>query len=81
MIVLDHNSGTPEWTALCWSGVELSHIWNGHADVVMRRAGVARQPVTDAELDAVIASSTTKTDCPPIWQGTPRGTAWTAQRA
>lgn len=80
MIVLDHNPGTPEWTALCWTGVELSHIFNGHSDAVLRRAGVPRQTVVDSELDAIIASSTTKTKCPPAWVNTSRGAAWTAQR-
>lgn len=80
MIALDHKPGTPEWTALSWTGVELSHVFNGHADSVLRRANVPRQTLTDAELDGIIASSTTKTACPSTWAGTPRGVAWDAQR-
>ena len=80
MIALDHKPGTPDWTALSWTGVELSHVANGHADAVIRRAGVARQTVSDNEVDAIIASSTTKTACPSAWVNTPRGAAWAAQR-
>ena len=80
MIALDHNPGTPEWTALSWTGVELAHVFNGHADSVLRRANVPRQTITDSELDGIIASSTTKTACPVAWAGTPRGAVWDAQR-
>jgi len=80
MIALDHNPGTPEWTALSWTGVELAHVFNGHADSVLRRANVPRQTITDSELDGIIASSTTKTACPVAWAGTPRGVVWDAQR-
>ena len=80
MIALDHKPGTPDWTALSWTGVELSHVTNGHADAVLRRAGVQRQTITDSELDAIIASSTTKTPCPPTWAGTQRETIWKARR-
>jgi hypothetical protein len=80
MIALDHKPGTPEWTALSWTGVELSHVVDGHADSVIRRAGVQRQTVNDAELDGIIRSSRTFTPCPKAWVNTPRGAAWTAAR-
>jgi hypothetical protein len=80
MIAIDHQPGTPEWTALTWTGVELSHVVDGHADSVVRRAGVQRQTVTDTELDALIRSSQTTTPCPPAWVNTPRGAAWTSSR-
>ena len=80
MICIDHNPGTPEWTALTYTGTQLAHVVNGHADAVMRRAGVARQTVTDAELDGLIRSAQTTTPCPPAWVNTPRGSLWTAAR-
>jgi hypothetical protein len=58
----------------------LAHVSNGHADAVIRRAGVQRQTVTDAELDALIRSAQTTTPCPPAWVNTPRGAAWTSSR-
>lgn len=79
MIAIDHKPGTPEWTALTWTGVELSHVTNGHADSVIRRAGVSRQTVSDVELDGIIASSTTKTACPPTFVGQ-RAAVWNANR-
>lgn len=80
MIAIDHNPGTPEWTALTYTGSQLAHVWNGHADSVLRRAGVARQTVTDAELDGLIRSSQTTTPCPPAWVNTPRGAVWQSAR-
>jgi hypothetical protein len=79
MIVLDHKPNTPEWTALIWTGAELSHVFNGHADAVLRRAGVGRQSIADHELDGIIVSSTTKTDCPVTFTGA-RQAAWEKQR-
>lgn len=67
MIALDHHPelvSTNGWTAFTWTGVELSWVVNGYADSVLRRAGVARQTVSDVELSGIIASSTTKTDAP-----------------
>ena len=80
MIAIDHKPGTPEWTALTYTGSQLAHVWNGHTDSVIRRAGVQRQTVTDAELDALIRSAQTTTPCPQAWVNTPRGAAWTAAR-
>jgi hypothetical protein len=80
MIAIDHKPGTPEWTALTYTGSQLAHVWNGHTDSVIRRAGVQRQTVTDAELDALIRSAQTTTPCPQAWVNTPRGAAWTSSR-
>jgi hypothetical protein len=80
MIAIDHQPGTPEWTALTYTGSQLAHVSNGHADAVIRRAGVQRQTVTDAELDALIRSAQTTTPCPPAWVNTSRGAAWTSSR-
>jgi hypothetical protein len=81
MIALDYKPGTPEWTALLWTGTHLSHVVNGHADGVLRRVTVPRAVVSDVELDGIIASSTTTTQCPAGWVNTPRGALWTSQRA
>lgn len=61
MIALDWNPGDKDWTAFCWTGTELAHTFNGHADSVLRRADVARITVTDDELLGVIQSSHTTT--------------------
>lgn len=80
MIAIDYKPNTPEWTALTYTGSQLAHVFNGHADGVIRRAGVARVVVSDVELDGLIVSSQTTTACPPAWVNTPRGAAWSAQR-
>lgn len=80
MIVLDHNPGTPSWTAMTYTGTHLAWVVNGYADAVVRRAGVARQQVTDAELDGIIRSAMTTTAPPSSWIGTPRYEAWQQQR-
>lgn len=80
MIAIDYQPGTPQWTALTYTGTQLAHVTNGHADAIIRRAGVQRQTVTDAELDALIRSSQTTTPCPPEWVNTSRGALWTSAR-
>lgn len=65
MIALDWKQNTPDYRAFCWTGVELSWIFNGHADKILRGAGVKRQPVNDDELLSVIQSSFTTTNPPP----------------
>lgn len=80
MITLDHRPGAPDWTALNFTGTHLAHVPNGHADSVLRRAGIPRQTVTDVEVDAIIQSATTTTPCPPTWVDTPRGALWSASR-
>ena len=80
MIAIDYKPGSPEWTALTYTGSQLAHVFDGNADAVIRRAGVPRQTVTDAELDGLIRSSQTTTPCPPAWINTPRGMAWTSAR-
>lgn len=65
MLVIDWRPGRPEWVAMVWNGAMLSHVWNGHADAVLRRHGASRQTVTDQELTAIIESSRTTTPCPP----------------
>jgi hypothetical protein len=80
MLALDWKPGTSQWTAFTWTGVELSHVTSGHADNVIRRAGVSRQTVSDLELSGIIASSTTKTNAPStlspgdkvVWDGNRR---------
>ena len=64
MIALDWNPGTPGWTAFCWTGTELAHTFNGHADNVLRAAGVKRITVTDEQLLGIIQSSHTTTAAP-----------------
>jgi len=81
MIAIDHKPGTPEWTALTFTGAHLAHVVNGHADQVIRAAGVQRVTVDDNQLDGLIRSAQTTTACPSAWFNTPRGAAWTAQRA
>lgn len=61
MIALDHNPNTPAWTAYCWTGTELAHIFDGHADNVLRQVGIKRVTVTDDELFGIIRSSDTTT--------------------
>jgi len=80
MIAIDHKPNTPEWTAMTYTGSQLAHVFDGNADAVIRRAGVSRQTVSDAELDGLIRSSQTTTPCPPAWVNTPRGMAWTSAR-
>lgn len=80
MIAIDYRPGTPEWTALTYTGTHLAHVVNGHADQVVRAAGVQRVEVSDVQLDGLIQSAQTTTNCPPAWVGTPRGAAWTASR-
>jgi hypothetical protein len=79
MIALDHQPGTPTWTALAYTGSQLAHITTGHADAVLRSVGVPRRTITDAALDAFIASSETTTDCPATFTGARRD-AWNRQR-
>ena len=64
MIALDWNPDSPDWTALCWTGTELAHTFNGHADAVLRRASVKRVTVNDDELLGIIQSSHTTTEPP-----------------
>ena len=80
MIAIDHKPGTPEWTAMIYNGCHLAHVRDGHADSVLRRAGVPRQTVTDAELDGLIRSATTTTPVPWTFVNTARGAMWTASR-
>lgn len=65
MISLDWKPNTPQWTALTYTGTHLAHTVNGHADAVMRRAGVVRVTVNDDELLGIIVSSETTTAAPP----------------
>ena len=81
MIAIDYRPGTPEWTALTFTGAQLAHVVNGHADQVIRAAGVQRVTVDDNQLDGLILSAQTTTHCPSVWVNTARGAAWTAQRA
>jgi hypothetical protein len=81
MLILDHKPNTPQWTACSWTGTHLAHVFNGHADSVLRRVTVPRVVVTDVEIDGIIASSTTVTPCPSTWVNTPRGAAWSSRRA
>ena len=80
MLVIDHKPNTSEWVAMNWTGTHLSHVTNGDADNVLRRAGVPRQTVSDFEIDAIIRSSTTVTPCPPPWVNTSRGAIWSSAR-
>lgn len=80
MIAIDYQPGTPQWTALTYTGTQLAHVTTSDADAIIRRAGVQRQTVTDAELDALIRSSQTTTPCPPEWVNTSRGALWTSAR-
>lgn len=63
MIVLDYNNKNG-WTALVYTGTHLGWIASGHADNVLRRAGVQRQTVTHDELLG-IAQATEKTTAAP----------------
>jgi hypothetical protein len=81
MIALDYtHPTTKQWTCLTWTGSHLSHVTNGHADGVVRRMGVARAVVSDAEVDGIISSSTCTTPCPPEWVNTARGALWSSRR-
>ena len=64
MMVLDYRPGTPGWIACLWTGDRLSWIVDGHADAVLRTAGVRRVVVDDAQLLGVINSSVTKLPAP-----------------
>lgn len=79
MIVLDYRPGQPGWIATLWTGDTLGWIVNGHADVVLRTAGVKRVEVDHDEFAGVIQSSRTTTDVP---TGMPRdlATLWNKQR-
>jgi hypothetical protein len=65
MIALDHRPGTPDWTAYTWTGTELAHVFDGHADQVLTAAGVRRVTVNDAQLIGVVRSSHCVTPPPP----------------
>jgi hypothetical protein len=80
MIAIDHKPDSSDWTALTFTGTHLAHVVNGHADAVMRRAGVQRQTVNDAELDGIIQSALTTTPPPPAWVNTARGALWQSRR-
>jgi hypothetical protein len=75
MIALDHRPGTPEWTAYSWTGTQLAHITDGHADQVLTAAGVRRVTVNDAQLTGIVRSSqcvtpppaTLPADAVPAW--------------
>ena len=79
MIAIDYRPGSPEWTALTYTGTHLAHVVNGHADQVIRAAGVQRVEVGDSQLDGLIASAATTTDPPPEFSPA-RKAAWTANR-
>lgn len=64
MLSLDWNPGKPNWTAFTFTGTHLAHTVNGHADGVLRNAGVKRVIVNDAELLGLIQSTET-TSAPP----------------
>jgi len=81
MIAIDYTAPSGQWTALTYTGSHLAHVRTSEADAIIRRAGVQRQTVTAAELDALILSAATTTHCPLEWVNTARGAAWTAQRA
>lgn len=81
MIAIDYTNPTNgQWTALVYTGSQLAHVTTSEADAIIRRAGVGRQAVSDAELDALIRSAQTTTPCPPEWVNTSRGAAWTSAR-
>lgn len=65
MIVLDWRAGTPSWVACLWTGDVLSWIVDGHADAVLRNAGVKRVVVGDDQFLGVIRSSRTQGSVPP----------------
>jgi hypothetical protein len=80
MANLDYtNPATGQWTALAWNGVELAHVKNGHVDAVSRRAGFGRTPISDIELDGVIADAVTTTDPPPEFSQA-RKNVWNSRR-
>lgn len=62
MIAIDYYG--PSWIAFVTTGTHLSHVKDGHADQVLRAAGVGRVTVTKAQL-AGLLRSTTKTSAPP----------------
>ena len=79
MIALDYKPNTPQWTALTYTGTHLAHVSDGHADSVIRRAGVQRVTISDKELDGLIESATTTTDAPKEFSPS-RKAAWNAAK-
>lgn len=64
MICLDYQPNTPGWVATLWCGDTLAWIVNGHADAVLRAAGVKRVTVTKDQFAGVIRSSQTVSQPP-----------------
>ena len=82
MIAIDYEPGQPGWTALTWTGTHLAWCFNGHADKVVRGAGVRRVTVSRDELLGIIASSRTTTAIPSTFANDPTiEAAWLAAQA
>lgn len=64
MICLDYQPNTSGWVATLWCGDTLSWIVDGHADQVLRNAGVKRVTVTKDQFAGVIRSSKTGEQVP-----------------
>jgi len=79
MIGIDWRKGTPQYTGLVSTGTQLAWAFDGNAYGVYINAGMKSQAVNDTQLDALIKSSQTTTDCPPTFTGA-RRTLWNEQR-
>jgi len=79
MIAIDWKPGTANWTAFTYTGAHLAHVVNGHADQVVRNAGVKRITVTDESLTGLIQSAGTTTP-PPTTLTSQMRAAWNSSR-
>lgn len=83
VLILDHNPpGSPDWTALTFTGTHLAHLNNGDLREKMIAAGVPSIPVVDVELPGLITSAATTNECPPAIARNPEWKRlWDEQRA
>lgn len=69
------------YTGLICNGPLLGWIGDGNADVALGKGGARIvDDLTTAELDGMIKTLQTTSQCPPEWVNTPRGAAWNARR-
>jgi hypothetical protein len=79
MIAVDWKPGSKDWTAFTYTGAHLAHVVNGHADQVVRDAGVKRITVSDDALLGLIQSAATTTP-PPSTLSRQMRAAWISSR-
>ena len=77
----DESYAPNAYTGLICNGPQLGWIGDGNADIALGKGGARIvDNLTPAELDALIKTLQTTSQCPPEWVNTARGAAWNARR-